>query len=162
MSTDASTEHINLRLYEILDPDLLDEGVRLRLIRLICHLRFTAPAGWSEVERAIIDTGAPVAMIPWSIWNHIAVRLLSGRVVNIYGISANGQEYSFVPARLGEVTCVLLDQTRVSPPLRLKAYLMPDDATPLVLGFEDLLTSYELLCGYVRNVACLRLPLQIP
>jgi len=36
---------------------------------------------------------------------------------------------------------------------------MPDDATPLVLGFEDLLTSYELLCNYVRNETFLSLPL---
>ena len=158
MSTNASAGRINLNLYEILDPELLDEGIRLRLIRLICYLRFATPEGWSGVERAIVDTGAPVAMIPWSIWNRIAVRLLSTRVMKIHGISADDQEYSFVPARLAEVTCVLLDQTHVSPPLRLKAYLMPDDATPLVLGFEDLLTSYELLCNYVRNETFLRLP----
>ncbi len=36
---------------------------------------------------------------------------------------------------------------------------MHDDATPLVLGFEDLLTSYELLCNYVRSETFLRLPL---
>lgn len=156
MSTNASDGCINLSLYEILDPELLDEGIRLRLIRLICYLRFATPEGWSGVERAIVDTGAPVAMIPWSIWNRIAVRLLSTRVMEIHGISANDQEYSFVPARLAEVTCVLLDQIYVSPPLRLRAYLMPDDATPLVLGFEDLLTSYDLLCSYARNEAFLK------
>jgi len=159
MSTNANAGRINLSLYEILDPELLNEGIRLRLIRLICYLRFATSEGWSRVERAIVDTGAPVAMIPWSIWNRIAVRPLSTRVMEIHGISANDQEQSFVPARLAEVTCVLLDQTCVSPPLSLRAYLMPDDATPLVLGFEDLLTSYELLCNYVRNETFLRLPL---
>ncbi len=159
MSTNASAGHINLSLYEILDPELLDEGIRLRLIRLICYLRFATSEGWSGVERAIVDTGAPVAVIPWSIGNRIAVRPLSTRVMEIHGISADDQEQPFVPARLAEVTCVLLDQTRVSPSLRLKAYLMPDDATPLVLGFEDLLTSYELLCNYVRNETFLSLPL---
>ena len=69
MSTNASAGRINLSLYEILDPELLDEGIRLRLI------------------------------------------------------------------------------------------LMPDDATPLVLGFENLLTSYELLCNHVRNETFLSLPL---
>lgn len=151
MSTNANAGRINLSLYEIFDPELFSEGIRLRLIRLTCHLRFATSEGWSGVERAIVDTGAPVAMIPWSIWNHITVRLLSTRVMEIHGISANDQEHSFVPARLAQVTCVLLDQIHVSPPLKLRAYLMPDDATPLVLGFEDLLTSYDLFCSYARD-----------
>jgi hypothetical protein len=161
MSTEVGSDvcRINLRFYEIPEPDLLKAGIHLDLIRLVCDLRFATSQGWADVERAIIDTGAPVSMIPRSIWRRVAVHLLSPKEFELYGISTEEQEYPSVPARLGVVECTLLDESRVSPPLRLKAYLMPDDATPLALGFEGLLTRCKLVLNYPDQEAFLLTPM---
>jgi hypothetical protein len=160
MSTEAGNDvcRVKLSFYETPDPDLVEAGICLHLIRLVCDLRFATPQGWTDVVRAIVDTGAPVSMIPKSIWRRTSVHLLSPREFELYGISVEEQEYPSVPARLGVVECILLDEMQVAPPLELKAYLMPDDATPLVLGFEGLLTRCKLVLNYPDREASLSIP----
>ena len=61
-------------------------------------------------------------------------------------------------APLGQITIALDDGTHLSPPATIRAFLMPDDSEPFLLGFEGFLTHFALYCNYRDNVAYLELP----
>ena len=52
--------------YDIkVDPDyLLQRNLVVRHVRIIADVSFETRGGWTETERAIIDTGAPISIIP--------------------------------------------------------------------------------------------------
>lgn len=66
MSIEVSNDvcRIKLRFYEIPDLDLLETGIHLDLIRIVCDLRFATSQGWADVERAIIDR-CPMMLPLW-------------------------------------------------------------------------------------------------
>jgi len=44
-------------------------GVELHKgIRLLTVMQFLAVKGWGEPEIAIVDTGAPISLVPYRIW----------------------------------------------------------------------------------------------
>jgi hypothetical protein len=115
-------------------PVFIETQIVHYLVRLITRVSFRTPAGgWTEPERALIDTGSPVSVIPHSIWQNVAHSFLTGEtVIDIAGMTISG--------RLGLVTLRLWDGQTVSPPLRVKANLVWADNLPLILGFSDVLT----------------------
>ena len=99
-----------------------------------------------------MDTGGPVSFIPRQVWQHIRYRLYSQKD---FGVAIAGQSTT---GKLAEVQLRVHDETTVSPPLTLKAHLLPDDAHPLVLGFEDVLTGLGLYSHYPSQTAYLEFP----
>lgn len=61
----------------------------------------------------------------------------------LYGIGSGN-----VWGKLAEVTMIFSDLKDISPPIKLKAFLLDDDSTPLLIGFEDVLTITNLFCDY--------------
>ena len=44
-----------------IDLELLKDGVRLELIRILAKVRFATKQGWTRYYRAILDTGSPTS-----------------------------------------------------------------------------------------------------
>ena len=135
-----------------IDVEAYDAGVVLRLIRLLAEVSFAGPTGWTPSRAAIVDTGAPVSVIPSGIWQAAQYRLLVGQdfSVSIGGSPATG--------RLAELAMRVHDGTAVSPLVRIKAYLLSDDTHPLILGFEDVLTEASLFSDFTVRTAYLDFP----
>lgn len=122
------------------------------LVRLLTHTSFATSSGWTKTRETIIDTGAPVSLIPFSVWSETDYRLLAP---NDLGLTIGGEH---VRVKLAEVNVCLHDDHAISPPLTIKAHLLPDDAHPLLLGFEDVLTDLRLVSDYAAQVAYLEWP----
>ncbi len=138
------------------DSDYLRRGVIVRYVRILADVSFEIRGGgWTEPEKAIIDTGGPISIIPRSVWEQIRHGFYSNREreVPVGGRASMG--------RFGQVTLRFHDAqelTRLSPSLTLKADLLSDDSHPIVLGFEDFLTDVELYSNYPRREVHLAFP----
>jgi len=147
---------INLNFFEQYDLDLLGKGILYRLIRLRAYISLKTEKGWTQSLVAIIDTGSPFSVLPPSIWKNIVFKKLLSEEAEIFGFGAKDQ--SPVMATLAASQIVFLDQDRVSPFLSFRPYLTRDEVSPIVLGFEDILTKAKLVCNYANHTAFLEFP----
>ncbi|MBI3920560.1 MAG: hypothetical protein HY318_03995 [Armatimonadetes bacterium] len=122
-------------------------NVIVRLIRLNARVSFRTLGGWAEARGAIVDTGGPVSFIPRSLWENATHQLIGDTDSPLYiaGTSTTG--------KLAWVIIRVQDDQQASPSLRIKAYLLPDDTQPLVLGFEDVLTDAVLHSDFQNRTA---------
>jgi len=116
--------------------------------------RFRVSTGWSDKFRAIIDPGSPHCIIPRLIWRDIEHRVLVSHPQSLGGTDGGSTSAPF-----GAVTLAIDDETILSPPLNVRAFLLPDDSEPLLLGFEDVLTRMILRSAYPRQTAYLKFPM---
>lgn len=137
-----------------IDLDLLELGITLRLIRLIARVQFQTQTGWTREYRAILDTGSPTSIIPFTIWDEALTHILQDKI-KLYGIGT--KEGSYVSGKMGKVTLIFLDEKKKSDPLEIKAYLLDDDSIPFIIGFEDVLTKTRLFCDYKAHKAYLEI-----
>jgi hypothetical protein len=143
---------IKVRLYwkTKLNPLHLANGIHVRIIRLYVPVGFRETAGWSMPVNAIIDIGSPVTVLPRRIWQAMQnIQYLSGTV------PLGGVGKGVVLARLAKIELAFLSTQKEIVELTIKAYLAEDDAVPLLLGIEDLMTNARLVCDYPKNKAFL-------
>jgi hypothetical protein len=115
----------------------------------MARVSFATAEGWTQGQEAIIDTGGPVSFVPRSIWEGLQVhyQLLSDKE---FDLPIAGQP---TRGKMARIRLRFLDEASVSPPLTIKLYLLPDDAHPLVLGLEDVLTEIGLYSHYPSQTA---------
>jgi hypothetical protein len=128
-------------------PLFIETQIVYHVVRLIARVSFRTPeGGWTELRRALIDTGSPISVIPRSIWQNAAHAFLTGETtIDIGGMTVSG--------RLGLVTLCLQDAHTLSPFLRVKAHLIWEDTLPLILGFSDVLTEVTLVSDFHADLA---------
>ena len=142
---------IRLDFQTKIDLDFLLKGVSLRLIRLIATIQLKTRDGWTRTYDAIVDTGNPISIIPFSIWSKAQVKFLLPDRTQLFGIGADDK--AAVSGKLAEVVGIFRDQQKVSQPLRIKAHILEDDSAPLLIGFEDILTNVKLVSDYKSKEA---------
>ena len=64
------------------DEDVERKIKNYEFIRLMGRVSFKTNRGWSDPEKAIIDTGAPTSLIPFSIWKGISVTKITDHEVS--------------------------------------------------------------------------------
>lgn len=146
---------IALRFQTKIDPEAILTGQPLRLIRLMAQIRLATREGWSRTRRAIVDTGNPVSVIPHSVWRELALPRTPGLRRRLHGIGTSDE--AAVSGTLGRVHILLHDDRSASGPVEMRAFLLDDDAAPLLIGFEDILTQAVLHCDYAAGLAYLDL-----
>jgi len=142
---------IYLRFKELMDFDLVKENIFLRGLRLFSVIQFQTSTGWSEPLPAIIDTGAPVSVIPRKIWETSIFDELTS--YSISGLVPNPE--CSLPVTIGEVTYRLLDEKNSTPAISFKAYLAHTDKVPVILGFADMLENFYLSVDFQNDRASL-------
>ena len=139
---------ISLRFKTKFDSELLKHGLQVRVIRLMASVCFNTPIGWTASFKAVVDTGNPVTILPEIVHRHIHHRILHPDFISLFGVG-RGQ----VLAHLGEVEMAFVGRKQISPPLRIKAYLLQDNSLPVLIGCEDALTELRLFSDYTRRRA---------
>ena len=147
MST--STKQIKLHFRKFENPDLVD--LDIGIIRLFCEVAFVSRNGYTDSYSAILDTGAPVSVIPFHIWSMSEVKKI--KEYSVSGIVPK-QECSF-PVTVGEVSCILLDEEESTNSIKVKSYLAHTDEIPLIIGFKDILDNFGLYLNFKKNIAYL-------
>jgi hypothetical protein len=131
---------IRLHYSKALDLELIEKNIEIWLRRITVQVTFQKPKGWSQPYEAIVDTGAPVSIIPPAIWQEIEKEVLGE--YKIQGIVP--KKDSFLPVRIANVFCVLMDKQNITDKLKIKAYLSLEEKAPLVLGFENIFSRAKL------------------
>jgi len=139
---------ISLRFKTKYDGELLKHGLQVRVIRLMASVCFNTPMGWTASFKAIVDTGNPVTILPEIVHRHIHRRILHPDPVSLFGVG-RGE----VLAHLAEIEMAFVGKRQLSPPLRIKAYLLTDNSLPVLIGYEDVLTDVTLVSAYPRRKA---------
>jgi hypothetical protein len=107
----------------------------------------------TEPYEAIVDTGNPITVIPLRIHQQIFSQLLYPGKINLSGI---GQ--GIVQGQLASIIMSFHDQQTTSLPLQAKAYLLDDNSTPLIVGYEDALTELRLISDYPQQMGHFEIP----
>ena len=131
---------IRLHYSKALDLELIEKNIEVWLRRLTVQACFKKPRVWSQPYEAIIDTGAPVSIIPPAIWQEIEKEILGEH--KIQGIVP--KKDSCLPVKIANVSCVLMDDKNMTNTLKIKAYLSLEEKVPLILGFENIISKAKL------------------
>lgn len=131
---------IELHYSKTLNLELIEKGIKVWVIRLSVQVAFKINGGWTQPYEAIVDTGAPVSIIPPSIWQKCKKEILGD--YSISGIVPTDK--LFLPVKVSDITCLLLDAKQCTKPLKIKAYLSSDSRVPLVIGFDTVLSQAVL------------------
>ena len=145
--------NINLYFQTKIALDFLSEGIPVKLIRLLGIVQLRSQNDWSSDQPVIIDTGNPISVIPYSIWQNVDKKILLPSPTSLYGIGST--ENSALTGRLAQLTIIFKDEHHVSPPLKIKAHLLDNDLAPFIIGYEDILTECKLVSDYKHDNAYL-------
>ncbi|MBC8229349.1 hypothetical protein H8E77_07380 [bacterium] len=142
---------ISLYFIERIMPDYAD--LDISAIRLCCDVAFRTASGITAPYRAIIDTGAPLSLLPLYVWKQCKVKKIRDSAIR--GVVPRPE--CILPVTLADITCMLVDGRNKTSELPIKAQLAHTDEVPLVIGFRDLLDNVELYIDYKREAAYLTL-----
>ena len=140
---------IGLSFRRLPDVELLHRGIAH--IRLLCNVQFETPAKEVFMQPAIVDTGAPLCLIPSDLWEK--VRTQQFEATRIGGLLARKE--CAIPARVGILSMTLLDQHGHRQRLTVRAFLAHTTEVPLILGFQDCLEKATLHLSFPRDAAWL-------
>lgn len=139
---------VNLYFRASRDPELEQKVPGIDIIRLRARVRFKTAQGWSDAYSAIVDTGAPISLIPDVIWEKIQRTELADHTVGGLGPGS-------LPVKIATVHCQLLDtQGHQSKEMAIQAFLVhPRKKAPLIIGFKDLLDRLPTYFNYPAQQA---------
>jgi len=101
----------------------------------------------------ILDTGAPVSLIPKRMWQGCPILKLKDTTVR--GIIDRPE--CALEVIDGLISGILTDGQAISEPLIIRARLAPADDVPLLLGFSGLLDRADVHFSIVRDEAYLEI-----
>jgi len=129
-----------LRILRGLHPPSASLGHPVEAIRLITHISLRSHTGWTPFRDIVVDTGAPISLLPSSVWS--VTWLIPFGATEVGGIATRPE--CRIPALLAEVDCILSDGAVTLGPLRVPAYLAQTDATPTLLGISGFIARGTL------------------
>ena len=113
-------------------------------VRLLTVLQFRTPETWSDPQIAIVDTGAPISLVPPKIWKKCSINILGE--TELRGVIPKKE--CTMSVKVAKICLRLLDQEYVTGEIETKAYLAQTDNIPLVIGFEGLLSEFNVFFSY--------------
>lgn len=139
---------IDLTISRHLDIDLLDKGITFWTVRTKVQIKLKKiQGGWTRAYEALIDTGAPISIIPQKIWEGIEREIIGEDILR--GVIPNKR--CFLPVKIASVVCFLMDRVRESRPINFRSYLAPIDELPLIMGMDLFLSEAVLHLDYLQK-----------
>lgn len=141
---------INTFFETFLDQELYSKlHGRSKVIRIYCNIKFKTSTGFTKAYPAIIDTGAHTSIIPTRIWKLAEHSILGDHYVA--GLVPNSK----LDVKIGQITGIFVDLLNSSKEYNFLCFLSPNDRTPLILGFKELLSEFSMIIDYPKNKAWL-------
>jgi len=139
---------INIHIAKIKDTELEKKIPDIKpAIRLFCKIKFL---GTEYAERAIVDTGAHISIIPFDLWKDLDVEILAEHEMK------GPIPDKTMPVNVGYIKASLLDEEgNISKEIKFLSYLTFTNKVPLILGIRDLLEKFDIHIFFSRNIACL-------
>ena len=144
---------VELFFSRVLDLDLLERGITFWTVRTKVQIRLRRESGWTRPFDAIVDTGAPISVLPRRVWEQIKRETLGKDTMQ--GIVPG--EGSVLPVVIAEVGGMLLDEKQETGRISFRSYLVSRDDVPLILGVDSVLSGCVLHIDYPRSQGYLEL-----
>ena len=125
------------------------EGINI--VRLRCYVQFEKRTREISIHDAIVDTGAFISLIPFSIWKDVEVDRFADH--HVEGLIQKPD--CSIPVIIGKIGLKLVDEEHQTEKIDVHSYLALTDEIPLILGFKDLLASFKVCFDYKENSAWL-------
>ena len=112
-------------------------------LRIICRIMFRLKTSkkFGEIEKGIIDTGAPISVIPFQMWEDADIEIIGKD--KLRGIIPN--EKCRLPVNVGKAKCILIDIFgNMSTEIEILAFLAHTNKIPLLIGMKRLLESGKM------------------
>lgn len=106
---------INIPVWEQRKDFMTDQARLARACRPLVKTQFVSRTGGPFECPALIDTGAPFSVVPFSIWNdeNLAWQLLGHQLLTLAGqLDQEALTWLGVPCYFGEVRVALLDESK--------------------------------------------------
>jgi len=142
---------VNLFFEKLTSKKLSKKVEGIDIVRLRCYVQFEKRTGDIDVQDAIVDTGAFISLIPFSIWKDIEVDRLAD--YHVGGLIP--KQDCTIPVIIGKIQLRLVDEAHQTKKINVHAYLALTDEIPLILGFKDLLAAFKVCFNYRENTAWL-------
>ncbi|MBS3123301.1 hypothetical protein J4437_01560 [Candidatus Woesearchaeota archaeon] len=137
---------INGFFESFLDRELYEKiQGRSKVIRIHCLIRLKKADGWTDPYPAIIDTGAHTSFLPYRVWSSAEHHIFGDHYVK--GLVPEAK----INVKVGEVTAIMADVLNTSKEYTFLCFLSPNDNTPIILGFKELLSNLKLEINYPKN-----------
>ncbi|MFQ6056377.1 MAG: hypothetical protein ACE5J3_10405, partial [Methanosarcinales archaeon] len=88
--------------------------------------------GWGEPELAIVDTGAPISLIPHRIWRKCINEVIGE--TELRGVIPRRE--CVMPVKVARIGLRLVEPEYATERIEVKAYLAPTDEVPLINELE--------------------------
>jgi len=142
---------MKLRLFFSTEP-LIDAKSEVELhkgIRLLTVVQFRTTETWSDPQIAIVDTGAPISLVPPKIWKECDIHSIGE--AELRGVIPKKE--CVMPVKVAKICLRLLDPEYVTEEIKTKVYLAQTDNIPLIIGFEKLLSEFNVFFTYCTQNA---------
>ncbi len=123
----------------------------ITITRVVAYVGFLKMNGQYLKVRAIIDTGAPVSLIPFNVWSWCPVELGKKRIIQ----SVTDREECNFEVYQGEITIALFDEagSMILSDLTIEVDLCATSEMPTLLGVHDFLSRGCLHVDYAGGEA---------
>jgi hypothetical protein len=115
---------MKLRLFFSTEP-VIDAKSAVELhkgIRLLTVVQFRTTETWSDPQIAIVDTGAPISLVPPKIWKKCGIHSMGE--TELRGIIPKKE--CAMSVKVSKICLRLLDPEYVTEEIETKAYLAPN------------------------------------
>ncbi len=118
----------------------LASGIQIESCRLLTDLSLRSTGGWTVFRPAIVDTGAPVSLLPRRVWQSAEVHALSRIQVG----GAVRKPECMLNVTLAVVVFAIRDAVSQLGPIEAHALLSDTDDCPMLLGMRGILSDLIL------------------
>lgn len=131
---------IKLDVTEIEDIELKEKNIKPHFFtRIFCSILYEAESGYI-VQKALVDTGAIVSLLPKQIWERLKIEFIGEHTVK--GIVKTKE--CTMPVKIGYLNCKLIDEQNETPVINMLVYCVDSDDVPVILGMKDALDKFDI------------------
>lgn len=126
---------INLLIHRQPDIDLIEYGVIDT--RILCYILFHPDSQAKEEPTVgIIDTGAPMSLIPRFIWTKLSPKIIQEESY-LSGVIPGPSH--MMMTKIGIISAKLLGKAGNHYPVSFPAHLAPINRVPIIIGMQSIL-----------------------
>lgn len=141
---------IKLDITGIEDIELKNKGIEpYTFTRIFCSVLYETTSD-SIVQKALVDTGAIVSLLPRRIWKRLKIKIIGEHEVK--GIVKKNE--CVLPVKIGIVNCKLVDSQNETQWIPIVAYCVDSDDVPVLLGMKDALDRFKVEIDVKSGIGC--------